>query len=119
VSLEALPEPAEPYDLVVAAEFLMHVPPDAVAQAIAKLKRLGRVVLTVDWDVPFTDGRAIAEHNFRHDYRRLYGAGARRIPLGASAEHGGQAIYVWQRPDGWLARWIPAVLRPSGPRISP
>jgi hypothetical protein len=102
----------------VAAEFLMHVPPVAVAQAIAKLKRLGRVVLTVDWDVPFTDGRAIADHNFRHDYRRLYGAGTRRIPIDASAEHGGQAIYVWQRPGGRLARWIPAVLRPPVPRLS-
>jgi SAM-dependent methyltransferase len=118
LSLEDLPEPAEPYDLVVAAEFLMHVPPDAVAQAIAKLKRLGRIVLTVDWDVPFTDGRAIADHNFRHDYRRLYGAGTRRIPLDASAEHGGQAIYVWQRPDGWLGRWLPAAFRPSAPRTS-
>jgi SAM-dependent methyltransferase len=116
--LEDLPEPAQPYDLVVAAEFLMHVPPDGVAQAIAKLKRLGHVVLTVDWDVPFIDGRAIADHNFRHDYRRLYGAGTRRIPIDASAEHGGQAIYVWQRPAGWLARWTPAAFRRSAPTIS-
>ena len=116
LSLEDVPEPAEPYDLVVAAEFLMHVPADRIADSIARLKRLGRVVLTVDWDLPFTDGRAIARHNFRHDYRRLYGAGARRIPLDASAEHGGQAIYLWQRPHGWLPRLIPALSRAPAPR---
>lgn len=90
-SLADLQVPDEPYDLVVAAEYLMHVPPERIGETVALLKRLGRTVVSVDWDQPLAPGRVPAEHNFLHDYRRLFGIGTRRIPVGR------QAIYVWRR----------------------
>jgi hypothetical protein len=88
-TLEGLTD--EPADLVVAAEYLMHVPPDRIEAEVKLLKSLGKAVITVDWDEPLPIGKAIAAHNFLHDYRTLFGVGVRRIRTGR------QAIYVWRK----------------------
>lgn len=64
------------YDLVIAVEVLMHVPPKNVEAAMRKLRALGRHVVTVDWTTPVTKP---APHNFLHDYSAL---GGRTIPVG-------------------------------------
>lgn len=65
------------FDLVLASELLMHVPPAALDDAVARLAALSRRwVLTIDWTEPITD--ATASHNFLHDYRAAF-AGLRLI----------------------------------------
>lgn len=60
------------YDLVLAVEFLMHVPPAQVKAAVTKLLSLSaKHVVAVDWTEPVS--RPTAPHNFLHDYRRLFG----------------------------------------------
>lgn len=72
------------FDLVIAAEVLMHIPHRSVGRAIDKLRALAsRYVVTVDWTAP-TEGR-VGRHNFRHDYRML-GATV-RIPVGLQTIH--------------------------------
>lgn len=62
--------PRRRWDVVLAVEFLMHVPPWQLPAAIAKLQALSRRhIITLDWDQP---GQAEA-HNWRHDYLRWFG----------------------------------------------
>lgn len=71
------------WDLVIAAEVLMHQPPGwQLGAAVAKLEELSaRYIVTIDWTAPMPD-RAVAAHNFRHDYRALFGPEAREIHVG-------------------------------------
>lgn len=58
------------FDLVVAAEVLMHVRPGEVAEAVERLQLWShRHIYTLDWDVPIK--KTPAEHNFLHDYEAL------------------------------------------------
>lgn len=69
------------FDLVIASEVLMHVPPDEIQAACDKVKSLARKwVLTVDWTEPVA-GKT-AEWNWLHDYRSLFGTVERAIPAG-------------------------------------
>jgi trans-aconitate methyltransferase len=69
--------PRRKYDLVIAVEVLMHVPPRDVQAAVRKLDRLAsRYIVTCDWTVPVAN---VADHNFLHDYS---GIGGRAIPVG-------------------------------------
>ena len=61
---------SDPFDLVIAVEVLMHVPPKDIGAAMRKLRRLGRQVVTVDWTTPLPK---VAPHNFLHDYSPLGG----------------------------------------------
>jgi 2-polyprenyl-3-methyl-5-hydroxy-6-metoxy-1,4-benzoquinol methylase len=62
----------EAYDLVLAVEFLMHVPPNEVADAVNTMRSLAnRHVVTVDWTEPIA--KQAAPHNWRHDYEQLFG----------------------------------------------
>lgn len=73
------------WDVAVAAEVLMHVPPDRVRAAVARLLALAPVVVTVDWTEP-VDGAA--EHNFRHDYAALFaGHAVQRRAVGLQTIH--------------------------------
>lgn len=56
------------YDLVLAVEVLMHVPPADLQESVDKLRGFGPLV-TVDW----TDGPDIRPkpHNFLHDYEAV------------------------------------------------
>lgn len=87
MALEDLPEQRVPWDLVLAVEFLMHVPPERIEATLGKLRGLGRRLLTIDWDRPID--REPAAHNFLHDYAVLFGPGAERIAIG---EH--QGLYL-------------------------
>lgn len=61
----------ETYDLVIAVEVLMHIPPEDIGQVIEKMHRLSnRYVLSCDSD----EVGATNYHwfNFPHDYRALY-----------------------------------------------
>lgn len=82
------------YDLVLAVEMLMHVPPADVAKAIRKLDRLSaRYIVTCDWTTPLPRMK-VAAHNFIHDYPALLSAApfgrvreVRTIPVGLQTIH--------------------------------
>lgn len=58
------------YDLVVAVEVLMHVRPDDIEDAVARLFYWSRRhIVTVDWTEPIA--KRIAAWNFLHDYAAL------------------------------------------------
>lgn len=56
------------YDLVLAVEVLMHVPPQDLVMSAAKIRNRGPLI-TVDWTEPVA--KSTNKHNFRHDYERL------------------------------------------------
>lgn len=63
--------PGHKFDLVLAVEVLMHVPPDELDRTVRKLLRLtGRHLVTVDWTTPLPRMKTAA-HNFLHDYAVL------------------------------------------------
>jgi trans-aconitate methyltransferase len=60
----------ESFDLVVAVEVLMHIPPEQVEDAVERLQLWShRHIYTVDWDTPIA--KTPAPHNFLHDYEAL------------------------------------------------
>ena len=62
------------WDLVIATEVLMHIPPADIEEAVRKLREATRHhLITVDWALPFPSGRAIAAHNWLHPYHKLLG----------------------------------------------
>ena len=74
------------YDLVIASEVLMHVPPNDIAGVTWRLQRIGRHVVTVDWEAR---GETAGTYCFGHDYEALFpGAEVTRV--------GRQAIRHWQ-----------------------
>ncbi len=80
--------PRRTWDLVIASEILMHVPPPEVGDAIERLSALSnRHVVTIDWT---TDGPA-ASHNFRHDYRTAFASSG--LSVIADRQVGEQTIY--------------------------
>ena len=74
------------YDLVISSEMLMHVPPTDVADVAFRLRRIGRHVVTVDWDAP---GKTAGSYCFGHDYEEL-------LPGAEVMTVGRQAIRHWQ-----------------------
>lgn len=82
-------KPNTKYDLVLAVEVLMHIPPDGIAKAVRKLDRMSaRHIVTLDWTTPLPRMKT-AEHNFLHDYPLLLGTGpfgrprsVRAVPIG-------------------------------------
>jgi trans-aconitate methyltransferase len=71
------------WDLVLAVEVLMHVPPDQIEKVVGKLRRLARTnLVSVDWAVPYGDTRELGGTDFCHDYAALYGD-ADVVELGA------------------------------------
>ena len=74
------------WELVIASEVLMHVPPADIGAACAKLRRLAsRWIVTVDWTEPID--AAIHPHNWLHDYGSLFGSIERSIPVGLQTIH--------------------------------
>ena len=73
------------WDLVIAVEVLMHIPPAQIEQACDKLLALSnRWVVTCDWTQPLR--RPIAEHNWLHPYAELLRP-TRSIPVGLQTIH--------------------------------
>ena len=59
------------YDLIIAVEVLMHIPPDIITQFVAKMKVMGKTLITLDYDPQEPRDIVLAEHNFLHDYKKL------------------------------------------------
>ena len=75
----------EPWDLVIASEVLMHIPPEDIEAVVGKLRELAAwTLITVDWTEP-VDGKP-SRWNWRHDYEALG-----LIPY---ARLGAQTMYV-------------------------
>lgn len=69
------------WDLVLAVELLMHLPPvEAASLASAATRRAYRYLVTCDWDAP--SPRVVAPGNYLHDYDSVL-AGHARYPAGA------------------------------------
>lgn len=71
--------PIRSFDLVVAVEVLMHIPPDHLRDVILKLTTWSQHLVTVDWTEPVAG--PIAEWNFRHDYEAYGLTPVKRIGL--------------------------------------
>jgi trans-aconitate methyltransferase len=80
--------PGRQWDLVLAVETLMHVPPDEIAAAVDRLHRLARRhIVSLDWTADL-GSKPIAAHNWRHDYAELYGSVlVRTEPVGLQSIH--------------------------------
>lgn len=73
-SLDDFDPAGRKWDLVLASEFLMHIPSADVGAAIAKLRSMAtRHVITIDWTEPLPTSRRISPHNMIHDYAALFG----------------------------------------------
>ncbi|MEW5701237.1 MAG: class I SAM-dependent methyltransferase [Candidatus Zixiibacteriota bacterium] len=75
-----LPYDDSHFDLVVAAEVLLHVVPDEIGALVADLHRICRGTLAIVTAAPFDDP---APHNFNHDYDALL----RRPPWRVASDH--------------------------------
>lgn len=75
------------WDLVLASEVLMHIPPSEIQAVCDKLRKLAnRWVVTIDWTRAIS--KPIAPWNWRHDYRKLFDTVEGEIPTGL------QSIFV-------------------------
>ena len=88
-TLAAFQPKGRTWDLVIASELLMHVPPQSLEASVTLLRKLAaKHVVTLDWTAP---GEG-ASHNFRHDYRAAYAASGLRLlsarPLGRQTLYG-------------------------------
>ena len=73
------------WDLVIAVEVLMHIPPSDIGQACDKLLALAnRYVVTCDWTEPLR--KQTAKHNWLHPYAELLRP-TRSIPVGKQTIH--------------------------------
>lgn len=60
------------WDLVLAVETLMHIPPNEIESVVRKLASLSdRYVVHLDWDKSLGSA-PISPHNWLHDYRKLH-----------------------------------------------
>lgn len=87
--------PTGRWDLVVAVEVLMHVPPPMIEHAVSALFGASRrAVLTCDWTQP---QQKQAGHNWIHDYDDLFGS--RHWDFGLAMPVGRQTVFLLQRYD--------------------
>lgn len=60
------------YDLVLAIELLMHIPPDIIDRFVQKMKDHGKTIIILDYDPEQPRDIELADHNFLHDYDKLF-----------------------------------------------
>lgn len=78
------------WDLVLVSEVLMHIPPEDIEAAVLKLVSLSsRWIVAVEWTEPVPP--PIAEWNWIHDYRALFGSVHQAIPTNL------QTVFVVRR----------------------
>lgn len=63
--------PAKKYDLIIAVEVLMHIPPDIIEEFVQKMKSMANWIITIDYDPQEPRDIVLADHNFLHDYNKL------------------------------------------------
>lgn len=81
--------PSRKWDLVLASEVLLHIPPADIQQACAVLKEMAqRWILTVDWTQEL--GVPTAHWNWLHDYESLLGQPFKAIQSGI------QTVFLWK-----------------------
>ena len=61
------------YDLILAIELLMHIPPDIIVKFVEKMKSYADTIITLDYDPKQPRDIELADHNFLHDYGKLFG----------------------------------------------
>lgn len=87
-------DPTPSWDLVMASEVLMHIPPsDIEAVCSSVLRRVGSYLVTVDWAVP-VEGE-IDPTNWLHDYDRLLPGASAVVQAGPL-----QRVRVIPGPEG-------------------
>lgn len=60
------------YDLVLASELLMHIPPSEISNIIRKLAGISnKHIVNIDWYEEQTP-KKVASHNFIHRYQKIY-----------------------------------------------
>jgi SAM-dependent methyltransferase len=85
--------PGKTYDLVLASEVLLHIPPEEIEHSVDRLFKLSaKWIITVDWTEPIP-GVEPAYWNWIHDYKGLYGDAIVR----SQVVHN-QTIYVVSSP---------------------
>lgn len=74
--------PKRKWDLVIASEVLLHIPPADIVKSVANLRRLARRwIITVDWTLPLNV--PVAQENWLHNYPSLFGDNiTKAIPAG-------------------------------------
>ncbi len=60
------------YDLILAVELLMHIPPDIIEKFVEKMKRYADTIIVLDYDPEQTRDIEMANHNFLHNYDKLF-----------------------------------------------
>jgi 2-polyprenyl-3-methyl-5-hydroxy-6-metoxy-1,4-benzoquinol methylase len=88
--------PGATYDLVLASEVLLHIPPDEIEHAVDRLFKLSaKWIVTIDWTEPIP-GVEPAYWNWIHDYSSLFGDSIER-----SQKSYLQTIYVLRASSPW------------------
>lgn len=60
------------YNLILAIEVLMHIPPDLIDDFVAKMKLYSDTIVVLDYDPEQPRDIELADHNFLHDYNKLF-----------------------------------------------
>lgn len=77
------------WDLVLASEVLLHIPPTDIQKACDNLTHMaGKWILTIDWTKPLSV--PTAAWNWLYDYESLLGPSFKKIPSGD------QTVFLWQ-----------------------
>lgn len=60
------------YDMILAIELLMHIPPNIIEDFVEKMKRHANTIIVLDYDPEQPRDIELADHNFLHDYDKLF-----------------------------------------------
>lgn len=60
------------YDLILAIEVLMHIPPNIVEKFVEKMKHYTDTIIVLDYDPEQPRQITLADHNFLHNYDKLF-----------------------------------------------
>lgn len=60
------------YDLILAVEVLMHIPPNIIEDFVEKMKRHADTIIVLDYDPDIPRDIEMADHNFLHNYDELF-----------------------------------------------
>lgn len=64
------------YDLILAVEVLMHIPPNIIDKFVKKMKQYADTIIILDYDPEQPRDIKLADHNFLHNYDKLFPSAA-------------------------------------------